>query len=381
MSFREDIKCEPQITEEEEKVLGYIQYVDSQGENFLKFLQLLNECIQIAETYELIGSVNIKARIKDYDSSNRNTEKKALDDVFGVEVIPTTERDKEWIMLLTELVFRIERSQGFDKKDNGYKAYNQMLELRSKGEQYDFDNIRQIIENAKIKQRNSSDPNDISEVFKYPMLKKQMEEGRSVEFSDLEKIAMLEITKRISNFRDELDFYKTDIYMPIVEMQIKTKEAADNAIRGTARHIGYKVDRGTEFSKEDLERKVKEYEDRIKLLYENGYIKRGINAPIKFERINGRIQMQRFEKTLLEIYPFLREQIVKDMLDSGMKRTREYNRHTAELLTIFPFLKPYISAKPGTLTDETKRKKIMEMINTNIFDADIHSKLNRRKII
>ena len=381
MSFREEIKCEPKTTEEEYKVLGYIEYVNSQGENFLNYLEMLNECIKIAEMYELIGPVEIKARIKDFDSSNRNTEKKALDDVFGIEVIPTTERDKEWIMLLTELIFKIEKSIGFNKTDNGYKAYNQMLELKSKEDDFNFDNIKTIIENAKIKQRNSSDPNDISEVFKYPNLKKRIEEGKSVEFSDLEKMAMLEITKRVKKFADEIECNKTDIYMPIIEMQIKTKEAADNAIRGDARHIGYKLNKGTKFSKEDLEKRIKEYEDRIKSLYEIGYIKRGINAPIKFERINGKIQMQRFERTLVEIYPFLRERIVKDRLELGMKKTREYNKQAAELLTIYPFLKSYISVKEEFLTEEIRMKKIMEMINTNIYDEDCSTIAKRRKII
>ena len=95
MDFKESIKCEPQKSEKEQQEDAYIEFVKSQGQNFIEFIEVLNECIGIAEKYELIGDTNVKARIKDFDSSSRNTEKKAVDDTFGVEIITTTERDKE----------------------------------------------------------------------------------------------------------------------------------------------------------------------------------------------------------------------------------------------------------------------------------------------
>ena len=90
MNLKEEIKCDPKKTEKQEMVDAYIEFIKCQGENFLEFIEILSECLDIAEQYELVGETKIKARIKDYDSSSRNTDKKAVDDIFGIEVIPTT---------------------------------------------------------------------------------------------------------------------------------------------------------------------------------------------------------------------------------------------------------------------------------------------------
>ena len=381
MEFKELIKCNPKKSEQEESVEAYIKYIQGQGENFLEFIETLNDCIGIAEKYELIGNVNIKARIKDFDSSKRNSEKKALDDIFGVEIIPTTERDKEWIMLLTELIFRIGKNQGFDRESNGYKAYNQMVSLRDSKEEYDFSKVAETIKNSKIKVKVSDDRNGVKIVDKYPVLKEQMLSGKSLDFNELENRAMLEIIQKLDAFRSKIKFYKTCNYMPIVEMQMKTLDVAEQAIRGSAKHDGYKFIKRQGLTDEEKQKLMEEHESRIKRLYESGYIRRGVNAPIKFERINGKMVVQNFEKTLIEMWPFLRENIVKDRIDFGRKKAREYNKHAAELLAIYPFLKKYISVRDEIFTDEAKTKIILAMMNTDISNADCtKDKIKRRRI-
>lgn len=388
MNFKESVKCEPKKTEKEKTVEAYIEFINSQGENFIKFVEILNDCIGIAEKYELVGDVCIKARIKDFDSSNRNTEEKAVDDIFGIEIIPKTERDKEWIMLLTELFFKIGKNKGLRIEENGYVAYNQMVSLRDDKEEYDFSNITEIIKNTKIKEKRSHDSDKKVMAYKYPTLKKKLEDGINLEFDNLEKRALTEIVQRLDRLRKEIKLYNTCDYMPMIEMQMKTSAIAEDAIRGTSRHDYYKVLKTKEnllkrkFTEAEKKEIIKEHEDRMKRLYGSGYIKRSINAPIKFERINGKIKLQSFEKTLLDMWPFLRESIVQDRIDFGIKKNREYNKHTSELLAIFPFLSAYVPNKSDKYTDETRTKLILLMENTDISNADcINKKTIRRRVI
>lgn len=382
MDFKESIKCEPQKSEKEQQVDAYIEFVKSQGQNFIEFIEVLNDCIGIAEKYELIGDTNIKARIKDFDSSFRNTEKKAVDDTFGVEIIPTTERDREWIMLLTELIFKVGKNKGLRITDNGYVAYNQMVSLRDDIADYNFSNIMGIIKNAKIQEKRSHSSSKMVTVDKYPILKAQLQSGQNLEFNDIEKRAMIEIVQKLNAFRNKIKVFKTCSYMPLIEMQMKTSAVADDAIRGAARHDNYKIQKKTGQTQAEFELAIKENQERIKRLYQSGYLKRGVNVPIKFERVNKKMIIQKFEDSILDSHPDLRTSIVLDRIDSNMKKTREYNKHTAKLLSIFPFLKSYVQYKGENFTEEIKTELKLLMKNTDITNADcISTKAIRRRII
>lgn len=382
MDFKESIKCEPQKTQKDLEVEAYIEYVRSQGQHFIEFIELLNDCIGIAEKYELIGDTNIKARIKDFDSSYRNTEKKAVDDTFGVEIIPTTERDREWIMLLTELVFKIGKNKGLRITDNGYVAYNQMVSLREDVEEYNFSNIMEIIKNAKIQEKRSHSSSKMVTVDKYPILKAQVQKGKNLEFSDLEKMAMLEIVQKLNAFRSKIRMFKTCSYMPLIEMQIKTSAVAEEAIRGRARHDNYKVSKKKGETEEEFQLRIKENQERIKRLYNSGYLKIGINVPIKLVRVNKKMTMQESEDGFMESHPELRTSIVQDRIDSGIKKTREYNKHIAKYQAIYPFLKPYILYRGEIITEEAITELKLLMKNTDITNADcVDTKTIRRGII
>ena len=382
MDFKESIKCEPQKSEKEQQVDAYIEFVNSQGQNFVEFIELLNDCIGIAEKYELIGDTNIKARIKDFDSSYRNTEKKAVDDTFGVEIIPTTERDREWIMLLTELVFKIGKNKGLRITDNGYVAYNQMVSLRNDIEEYNFSNITEIIKNATIQEKRSHSSSELVTVDKYPILKGQVQNGKNLEFSKLEKMAMLEIVQKLNAFRSKIRMFKTCSYMPIIEMQMKTSAVADEAIRGRARHDNYKVPKKEGETEEEFQLRIKENQERIKRLYNSGYLKIGINVPIKLVRVNKKMTMQESGDGFMDSHPELRTSIVQDRINLGIKKTREYNKHIAKYGETFPFLKPYIPYKGEILTEEAKTEIKLLMVNTDITNADcIDTKTKRRRII
>ncbi len=375
MDFKDRIKCEPKKTEKEEQVDAYIEYISRQGENFVEFVKTLNDCINIAEKYELIGEVGIKARIKDFDSSRRNTDNKALDDVFGIELIPKTERDKEWIMLLTQLTFNIGKNKAFDKP-NGYKAYNQMISLKESEDDYDFSKIGDIVRETKVKTRISNNSNEDVITDKYPELKAQIiMEQDALNLSELENNALFEIMKKLNEFRSKIKFFKTCNYMPIIEMQIKTADVAEKAIRGSARHSKYKTKGNDENDTKNLEEDDKQendFRDRIKNLYNNGYIKRGINAPIKLERIAGKIKLQNFEQTLLEMYPFLKDDIVRDRISVEKRKTKEYNRQVSYLITIYPFLGEVtnINIPQNCSAEEIKTRLKLSFMNTDLLGRE-----------
>lgn len=157
---------------------------------------------------------------------------------------------------------------------------------------------------------------DVKDVDIFPYLRKQIEDPQRLDgiTSVLEKMLKYMLT------------VETNIDLPIIEFQFKTAEVAENAIRGTSSHSKYK---------ETDERKI-----RNKLI--EGKLIRGVNSPWKFEGTEKGIKLQDFYKTLLENWPFLKDDIIKrrennEMEDKELFST--YDRLTAEQ---FPFFRKYI---------------------------------------
>jgi len=95
---------------------GYRSFITDLGEGFLEIVENYNMCLEIAKSKELIGDVKLKARIKDFSSARINSDKKILDDVFGMEIVTPTEREKEILILFNHLVFDISKNKNSKMK-------------------------------------------------------------------------------------------------------------------------------------------------------------------------------------------------------------------------------------------------------------------------
>lgn len=90
--YDDTVKMKPTLGEIAD---GYRGFIADLGGGFLEIAENYNMCLEIAKNNELIGDVKLKARIKDFSSSRINTDKKILDDVFGMEIVTPTEEEKE----------------------------------------------------------------------------------------------------------------------------------------------------------------------------------------------------------------------------------------------------------------------------------------------
>lgn len=83
----------------EEYENGYNQYVNSQRSNFEEIINLINDIISVLKREGIISETSqISARIKAYSSAKENHLKgRNLKDVFGIELIGATEREKRYL--------------------------------------------------------------------------------------------------------------------------------------------------------------------------------------------------------------------------------------------------------------------------------------------
>ena len=280
--IEESEKMKPTIGELAE---GYKSILSDLGEGFFVIVENYNECLKIAKRNEIIGDVKLKARIKDFSSSRLNTDKKILDDIFGMELIAPTEEGKEFLMLFNRLAFEIKKEKKHRKEQTGYTAYHCMGDLKINEKKLENlqEKIKKIIASSKTQEYKRSkiskefdQERDVKDVDIFPYLRKQIEDPQRLDgiTSVLEKMLKYMLT------------VETNIDLPIIEFQFKTAEVAENAIRGTSSHSKY--------------------------------------------------------KTLLENWPFLKDDIIKrrennEMEDKELFST--YDRLTAEQ---FPFFRKYI---------------------------------------
>lgn len=319
---------------------GYRSFISDLGEGFLEIAENYNMCLEIAKTYEIIGDVKLKARIKDFSSSRINTDKKILDDVFGMEIVTPTEEEKEKIMLFNHLIFDILKDKKY-RRPTGYIAYHCMGDLSINKAELTRDElegkIREIVRDSKTKElkRSKNDPKfnkdeDIKEVSIFPKLKNTIRDSRELEL-------MLEAFEEMIEYMGTI---KSEIILPIVEIQFKTAEVEANAIRGAAAHTKYKSSD----------------EKMIVNKFKNGQLIRGINSPWKFEGTKSGLKLQDFYDTLMDNWPFLKDTIVerrnKKKENKDRKMSSQFDTLTA---SIFPFLRKYI---PSASYNESKKEEI-----------------------
>lgn len=341
-----------------ELIEGYRTYISDLGEGFLKIVEQYNECIKIAKKNELIGNTQVKARIKDYSSSAKNTEKKKLDDVFGMEVVTANEREKEILMLFVHLLSVIQNDKKYNK-ESGYVAYHCTADFSPNRSDISKDNIKNIIkniiENSTTKEYLKS-PGDkefdeekhTRVVSVYPELKREiLEKGKLTKLS-MVLGEMLKLAKTL-NLKPES--------IPVVEYHFLTSAVEAEAIRGKASHDVYK---GTDAKK-------------IAQFFSEGRLLRGINAPWKFIANENGLVLQDYYETLKENWPFLTESIVKRRkLGKEEKDKAAINTYDKLSAFTFEFLGKYVG-QDKEYTEEQKEKSweaLLLLISRNTINMD-----------
>lgn len=178
-NFREKLKVRDLNDREARQT--YEKFVLEQEEQFILFINYLNQYINELKKKEIISkSFRFYARVKATNSALKNYNKKALDDVFGIECICATERE---ISILQQLLERLVKTHKIKphNKENGYKAIHHFCSIRKEV----IDRLNEIL------------------------VRQKKEE-------------------------------KCEEQFPTVEIQYKTEEVYHKAISGTASHEKYK---------------------------------------------------------------------------------------------------------------------------------------------
>ncbi len=304
-----------------ERVDGYKGFISDLGGEFLEIVENYNQSLQIAKLYELIGDVKLKARIKDFSSSSINSDKKELDDIFGVELVTATEFEKEVLMLFNHLAFNINKDKKYNKK-NGYVAYHCMGDF-APNEKNLKERIERTVNGAKAKEYvyTKGDPNYRNKknlVNIFPNLSEYISNSRNLN----------ELTKVLSEMIEYMNVVKIPKdKIPVIEFHFFISEVEHEAIRGSASHSNYK----------------KTNTKLIERYFQEGRLIRGINAPWKFTANKDGLQLQDFYDTLLENWPFLKDSIVKRRNEGQEIRDREISSKF-DVLTAsqLPFLRKYL---------------------------------------
>lgn len=315
----EDEATKPTIGE---VVDGYKGFIYDLGGSFLEIAENYNQCIQIAKMNKLIGYGRLKARIKDFSSSSINSEKKELDDIFGIELVTATEFEKEVLMLFNHLAFNINRDKKFNKP-SGYVAYHCMGDF-SPEEGPLKEKIRQTIEQTKTKEYKYSkaDPsykNRKNLVPLFPNLREYISETKN----------MKELTRVLEEMLEYIslsDVSKENT--PVIEFHFLTIEKEQEALTGVkANHANYK---------KTNTKLIEEY-------FKQGKLLRGINAPWKFVGGKQGLKLQDFYDTVIENWPFLKRLVIKKA-NSGVKLNEIETISKVDVLTAsqFPFLRKYL---------------------------------------
>ena len=173
------LQKETTVLNDAQRLNEYQNFISCQKNGFLALMNYINTLLTDYKKHGDISSfVEFRARIKAADSAIANDSNKALDDIFGMELICATEDEINFLVeKLTDFMI-VSRSKQHNK-DNGYKAKHYYLYLNP--------NKHTLLEN----------PNSIT-----------------------------------ANIVEEL--------VPMVEFQLKTIEVAIKASNGSAAHSDYK---------------------------------------------------------------------------------------------------------------------------------------------
>ena len=130
--FKEGIKVDlkaKRLTEREARQT-YERFVLEQQEKFVLCINYLNQYVNELRKQGFISPfLQFYARIKATNSALKNYEKKALDDIFGIEFICATEKEIEILQQALEPILKVHKVKQHNKT-NGYKAIHTSCSIK-----------------------------------------------------------------------------------------------------------------------------------------------------------------------------------------------------------------------------------------------------------
>lgn len=326
------------------------------------FAETINLVISKLENDGIIGKTKLRTRIKTVKSALTNTEEKALDDIFGFELVTQNERDKEVLMLLIHNLFSEKYSRHKNhNKSNGYFAHHCTGIVKTKVPEMEVLELQKHILEAKtneLKEEYRDMPNKEQKKYKksdiygtkprYPVLAQEIIENGQIDYN-----LQTGITKSlefVEQYLKEKCIPRKSI--PFCEVQFKTEDVEKEAKYGRAQHVKYK----------------KVDEQNIKRRYFERKLSRGVDYPFIFVRNeNGDLEIEHTSKTLISMWPFM-----KDTIESYKKKysypVANYDMYFAK---VFPVLEPYVQRN---LPNEPS-------LSTNNCDEEMAWAILRSKII
>ena len=254
------------FTTDMERIEVFRNFVDSQKSHFENYINFINNELCVLKSYRIVSDyTKLLARIKSLESSIRNDERKALNDIFGIEVDSATPGEFAFVVML--LKDTLEETREFvHNKDNGYVAHHYSGYPKA-------GNIVQRFEEMLSK---TYEPEEMMEEYmkKMPAATKENVDTEKLnayyeKFCNdlngyLDKIRGLIKGERLKNLKTKLrkveqDYHKTEKlktgefiseYQPIIEGQFKTIQVAIEANIGTASHGDYKGEKIETIQKE-----------------------------------------------------------------------------------------------------------------------------------
>lgn len=309
--FKERIKVDVEQYLEEKNPLTDIEkmevlrkFIDSQKNHFESYINFVNVVLCILKDYRIVSDrTELSARIKSIESSIKNDDNKALNDVFGIEIDSATPGESAFIAMLLKATLE-ETREVIHNKESGYVAYHYSGYPKA-------GNIAERFE--AILNHEAYDSKEMYESYIKKLPLKTLEEFNN----DEEKIKRLKefcekfcnnlnhyIEKKIKRIKKERlinlklklekveqEYHKAeklkantyvDVEQPIIEAQLKTIQVAIDADLGEASHEFYKG--------EEIERIQEEYDrngglpfSKLPIMYESELKrdKKGVPIPLR----------------------------------------------------------------------------------------------------
>lgn len=344
------------------KLDAYRIFISEAIPGYVKFMEAINHTITKLQEDGVIGKTRLKSRIKSINSALVNTDKKALDDIFGFDIITQNERDKEILMLIIHNLF-VENfiKQKNHNKSNGYFAHHCTGSVKRDLTGTEVTDLEKHILEAETKELKEQ-YRDLSHQEKMKLKKSEIF-GKKQRYPNLrqEILDNGQIDENLRNgFENALSYINNYIgddpvvrrNMPVMELQFKTEDVENEAKIGRAQHAKYK----------------KVNEDEIRNRYLKRSLVRGVDFPFIFLRgEDGNICIEQSGDTIMGMWPFLEEIVVEH------KRTDSHTvaNYDMFLAKVFTPLEPYVKKN---LENESS-------IPVDEYDADMAWSILKNKII
>lgn len=123
---KENVKKRNQM----EDLYVYNKFIMQQEDEFVKIMNFVNDIINdLIENRKITAFTQVRARIKSQKSVLQNDPIKAVDDVFGMEIITATEQEYKKIVEALKVWMSVQKEKHHDK-ENGYKATHLAMTLK-----------------------------------------------------------------------------------------------------------------------------------------------------------------------------------------------------------------------------------------------------------